>query len=83
MSFISAFLFIVLSICHVRQELIRHEGFTHRFKKDDIALIRLTQSIAFTRDVRPACLETDPSDISSDVKLNVTGWGTTSNTRKL
>lgn len=47
-------------------------------KVNDIALIRVERQIQFTEYIRPACLRTDMSDVSPDVELIITGWGTTS-----
>lgn len=38
-------------------------------------MIRVSQMISFTRDVRPACLEMNTDDKKPDAKLHVTGWG--------
>lgn len=47
-------------------------------KKNDIALIRVSQRVTFNTDISPACLETDLSDLNLSVELIVTGWGTVS-----
>lgn len=44
-------------------------------KKNNIALVRVGRRIWFSENIRPACLESDPNDIASNVKLTVVGWG--------
>lgn len=46
-------------------------------KKNDIALIRTKKEILFSTFIRPACLETSLSDQSTNVQLDVAGWGST------
>lgn len=50
---------------------------------NDIALIRLDEAISFSLFARPACIETDISDIRSDVELFTTGLGNVASWRKL
>lgn len=52
-------------------------------KKNDIALIRLKNSIEFTMNVRPACLQTDLHDENPNADLTVTGWGLVSTESEL
>lgn len=52
-------------------------------KKNDIALIRLTNPIEFDADAKPACLQTDSRDEDADTKLIITGWGIVSTESKL
>lgn len=52
-------------------------------KVNDIALIRLAKRIWFTDDILPACLYTDLNDVSSELDLIVTGWGTIAAEREL
>lgn len=44
-------------------------------KKNDIALIEFIGSIEFNDFIRPACIRTDPSDISESSFLVIAGWG--------
>lgn len=66
----------------MKQYIRRHPDFSSTKKKNDIALIRLSERIDFGF-VLPACLQTDLRDESPDVKLIVAGWGTTSPERKI
>lgn len=43
-------------------------------KKNDIALIRLTERISISEFIQPICLHTDPKDEDPQVNLIVTGW---------
>lgn len=57
------------------QQIIQHPHYSFIHKKNDIALIRLTQRIHFTAFVRPACLETNMNDVDPTVKLITFGKG--------
>lgn len=59
------------------QEIIRHPDFSSLKKNNNIALIRLAESVDFTENIQPACLYTDKGDLSPNVKLTVIGWGIT------
>lgn len=61
-----------------KQEIIRHPEYSAGSKKNDIALIRVTESIVFSNSVRPACLRTDMNDVDTNDPLVVAGWGSTS-----
>lgn len=50
--------------------------------KNDIALLRLRTSIAFSNVVHPACLHEERRPKDRDEKLIVSGWGRTES-RKL
>lgn len=56
---------------------MRHENYSFIRRKNDIALIRVSSRIEFTPTISPACLATDLSDVSDNIKLYATGWGTT------
>lgn len=64
------------------QQIIQHPEYKASTKKNDIALIRVSERIKFTDNIRPACLQTDLNDVLPDVGLYVTGWGSTSAERK-
>lgn len=64
------------------QEIIKHPRHSFVSKKNDIALIKLAEPINFTDNIAPACLNVDPNDLSPDVPLFVTGWGSTSPERE-
>lgn len=63
--------------------IIKHPNYSYLKKKNDIALIKVTERIAFTEFIRPACLQTNLEDEKPDVKLIVTGWGIVSTQCKL
>lgn len=54
---------------------MRHPNYSITEKKDDISLIRVTQRIWFTDNIKPVCLQTDLRDEDASVKLIVSGWG--------
>ena len=43
----------------------------------------MTKSITFSSDVVPACLQIEVVDVDPEVKLIVSGWGTTTADREL
>lgn len=55
--------------------MIQHPNFKASTKKNDIALIRVTKPIEFSKDVQPACLNVDLRDENPNMNLTVTGWG--------
>lgn len=63
------------------QEIIRHEDYTDELKKNDIALIRLNKDISFSPSIRPACLEMDLHDLGPNVRLTLTGWGSSTGSK--
>ncbi|XP_031625896.1 serine protease persephone-like [Contarinia nasturtii] len=68
---------------HAINDIIRHPSYSSITKRNDIALLRLGRRIYFTREISPACLQTDLSDITAEMKLLVTGWGSTSFDREI
>lgn len=46
-------------------------------KKNDIALIRVTERIRFNDFIRPACLQDDLAEKDPSTKLILSGWGST------
>lgn len=64
-------------ISFLSQNIIKHESYSLETKKNDIALIQLSKEIVFTPSIRAVCIETNPNDESPNVKLIVTGWGST------
>lgn len=78
----SHFTFILYLNEHQIQKIRRHPKYSKRSGKNDIALIEVNE-IFLTKDSWPACVETVLSDEMPNVKLNVTGWGSTSPERKL
>ncbi|XP_031626209.1 serine protease persephone-like [Contarinia nasturtii] len=62
---------------HPIRDVIRHPNYSTLSKRNDIALLRLGKRIFFTPDITPPCLQMDLSDMNSNVKLLVTGWGVT------
>jgi secreted trypsin-like serine protease len=62
------------------QKIIQHPEYAAATMYNDIALLELNRTVKFSQHVQPACLYTE-SDVS-ELVLEVTGWGATSNSRK-
>jgi secreted trypsin-like serine protease len=62
------------------QKIILHPEYAGVTMYNDIALVELDRGVEFSEHVQPACLYTK-SDIP-EFGLEVTGWGSTSNSRK-
>lgn len=58
------------------QKIERHPAFSLRLKKNDIALIQFDGTVEFSEFIRPACIRTDTTDLSSSQELTIAGWGT-------
>lgn len=63
---------------YFKQTVLKHPEYKSSTKKNDIALIKVSEPLKFDENLRPACLRTDLSDVSPDVELFVTGWGSIS-----
>uniref|UniRef100_A0A1A9UMX8 Peptidase S1 domain-containing protein n=1 Tax=Glossina austeni TaxID=7395 RepID=A0A1A9UMX8_GLOAU len=59
------------------EKIIRHKRYSRRTHKNDIALIRLDQTIAYTRSHYPICLPEPHEDFSTLRRATITGWGAT------
>lgn len=58
------------------KNVIIHPDYTSRKNYNDIALVELETPVPnFSKYLYPACLSTNPNDISSRSKFYVTGWG--------
>uniref|UniRef100_A0A182QR23 Peptidase S1 domain-containing protein n=1 Tax=Anopheles farauti TaxID=69004 RepID=A0A182QR23_9DIPT len=60
------------SVYRVRQVLVHEE---YKGRRNDIALIEVTEDITTSRFVRPICLNTELVDIGPSVNLTIMGWG--------
>ncbi|XP_031621981.1 serine protease Hayan-like [Contarinia nasturtii] len=69
---------VIKATNHEIEEIIVNPRYDRDTKVNDIALIRVKNTIQFSSYIRPACLQTNLHDIPSDVKLTVIGWATTS-----
>lgn len=58
------------------EKIIVHPDYRRKKKYNDIALVKLKESVGFSKAIRPACLWTEK--IIPDRKVFATGWGTTS-----
>ncbi|XP_060702193.1 transmembrane protease serine 9 isoform X1 [Hemiscyllium ocellatum] len=59
------------------KRLITHPSFNTYSLDYDIALLELSQPVAFTEVIQPACVPTPAHRFSEGMKCYVTGWGTT------
>ncbi|KAL9924389.1 melanization protease 1-like [Glossina fuscipes fuscipes] len=59
------------------EKVIRHKRYSRRTHKNDIALIRLDQTISYTRSHFPICLPQPGEDFSTLSRATITGWGAT------
>jgi len=57
------------------ERFINHEAYNRQTKENDIALIKLSQSVSFTKSIRPACLH--QTEAIGKAKAVATGWGYT------
>ncbi|XP_043085094.1 serine protease 27-like [Puntigrus tetrazona] len=56
-------------------EIIKHPGYHHNIRDNDIALLRLITPVTFNDYIRPVCLASSSSTFFSNTKSWVTGWG--------
>ena len=67
-------------VCQERRaaELIVHQDYNSHARLNDIALIRVNETVQFTDDVRPACLPLDylfDESLANDSRVLSLGWG--------
>ncbi|XP_031639186.1 serine protease persephone-like, partial [Contarinia nasturtii] len=62
------------------QKIVRHPDYSRL--KNDIALIRVKNSISFTTEIRPVCLHMPEYDINFEEDLTLPGWGKTESNKK-
>uniref|UniRef100_A0A6B2ELD2 Putative trypsin-like serine protease n=1 Tax=Phlebotomus kandelakii TaxID=1109342 RepID=A0A6B2ELD2_9DIPT len=63
-------------------QIFNHPDYKRSRNYNDIAVIRLARPAEMNENVKPACLYTDLDDVSDNVPLIVTGWGSTSVERR-
>ncbi|KAH0626347.1 hypothetical protein JD844_001283 [Phrynosoma platyrhinos] len=56
-------------------KIIPHENYTHFEKGDDIALVRLTNPVNYSRDISPVCLPYSDHRFSFGTQCWLSGWG--------
>lgn len=59
-------------------QVISHPDYDSNTFDNDIALLKLSNSLEFSREVAPVCLPPDPNNQYVGVTATVTGWGATS-----
>ncbi|KAL3986542.1 serine protease 27 [Sarotherodon galilaeus] len=57
-------------------EIIRHPDYNSDTSNNDIALLRLSSTVEFTKYIRPVCLAAQGSVFPAGTTTWVTGWGT-------
>lgn len=55
------------------EQFINHELYDRETRENDIALIKMTRSVTFTKYIRPACLQ--QTEEIGKAKAVATGWG--------
>ncbi|XP_071512845.1 trypsin-1-like [Panulirus ornatus] len=60
------------------EQVISHPRYNSRTMDNDIALLKLRDSLEFSREVAPVCLPPDLDNQYVGVTATVTGWGATS-----
>lgn len=55
------------------KEVVRHPQYRPPARYHDIAILRLSRPVAFTTNIRPACIYSKPS--FNTAKTVATGWG--------
>ena len=60
---------------HNVAKIFMHAGYSNITKDNDIALLKLSTAIRFTREVSPVCLPM--RDVWEDTMCVTTGWGDT------
>ncbi|XP_049532695.1 serine protease grass-like [Anopheles darlingi] len=61
------------------ERVIIHDNYSSRFKRNDIALIRLAEKASLNDNVKPICLPVGPLMRTTQKNYFVAGWGSTHN----
>lgn len=56
-------------------QVIPHTSYHHEGSQGDIALLRLSSPIIFSRYIRPICLPAANASFPNGLQCTVTGWG--------
>uniref|UniRef100_A0A8C4LSM1 tryptase n=1 Tax=Equus asinus asinus TaxID=83772 RepID=A0A8C4LSM1_EQUAS len=56
-------------------QIISHNSYRHEGSQGDIALLRLSSPITFSRYIRPICLPAANASFPNGLQCTVTGWG--------
>ncbi|XP_022097599.1 uncharacterized protein LOC110983038 [Acanthaster planci] len=70
---------------HIEREIARvypHPGFNPITYDNDVAFLKMTQSVEYSQDVGPVCLQRDAQPAVSYSNCYVAGWGTLNNTNQ-
>ncbi|KAK3515907.1 hypothetical protein QTP86_020695 [Hemibagrus guttatus] len=56
-------------------KIVKHPSYDPFTNNNDITLLRLNQSVAFTKYIKPVCLAGKGSSFAPGTRCWVTGWG--------
>ncbi|XP_073416792.1 prostasin-like [Dendrobates tinctorius] len=62
---------------------LQYNGISHNSSSGDVALVRLSRLVTFTRYIRPVCIPSVHMDFPPGANCYVTGWGQTQPDRRL
>uniref|UniRef100_A0A8C0IQR9 Serine protease 8 n=1 Tax=Chelonoidis abingdonii TaxID=106734 RepID=A0A8C0IQR9_CHEAB len=57
------------------EQVIKNPGYTDEGSGGDLALVKLKESVTYTRTIRPICLPSASVSFPSGMTCTVTGWG--------
>ena len=59
------------------QKMYTHPDYDNSMTNNDIGLLRLAQTLTFSRQIQPICLPKNIICLQKDTKVTITGWGST------
>ncbi|XP_069591783.1 transmembrane protease serine 9-like [Ranitomeya imitator] len=62
---------------------LQYNGISDTSSSGDVALVRLSRPVTFTRSIRPVCIPSASMDFPPGTSCYVTGWGQTQSDRRL
>lgn len=63
------------TVVHTVAQIISHSSYREEGSEGDIALIRLSSPVTFSRYIRPICLPAANASFPNGLLCTVTGWG--------
>lgn len=55
--------------------IIKHKGFSQRTLHNDVAILKLSSSVTYSKTVRPVCMASYGANVPGDTLATVVGWG--------
>lgn len=55
--------------------IIKHKGFSQRTLHNDVAILKLSSSVTYSKTVRPVCMAPYGANVPGETTATVTGWG--------